>query len=117
MAHYDCSWKAERAARRGARDSGLRRRVNCLAWADDLAVVTQSKEEMEQALGLVRRWGKDNGLELNAAKSKVIVFGEGKWLKLGWCEGRKGCKCHFRMGPEYLERVRHHKYLGVVMEP
>jgi hypothetical protein len=98
---------------------GMTRSINSLGYADDLTVLATSKIGMEQALEVIRQWTLENGLNMNVEKSTVLVFKGEQWevevdQEGQECEGRPGCRCHFRMGDGFLARVKKHKYLGIV---
>lgn len=45
-----------------------------LAYADDLVLIAKNKEAMLDMLGTLRGFLKDRQLELNAKKTKILVF-------------------------------------------
>jgi RNA-directed DNA polymerase len=48
------------------------RGIEMVRYADDFVLLCRTKEEAEQALGLVREWVSDNGLSLHETKTKVV---------------------------------------------
>ena len=57
------------------------KRVYALAYADDLAIIAETKEEMERMIKYLNKYFKDQELEVNAEKSKIVVFSKGKSRK------------------------------------
>ncbi len=43
-----------------------------LAYADDIAILCRSKEELLKAMDMVEKWGAANGMEVNKKKSGVL---------------------------------------------
>jgi len=80
-------------------------------FADDLVAVTVAKDinEIQSSLQkdttLLVRWAEQEGMKINAAKSKVMLFG-----------GKRDTLQITIDGTE-LENVRSFKYLGVVLDP
>ena len=47
-------------------------RINCLLFADDIALIAEDKKGLEILTGIVGRWAKQNGLEFNTSKCNTI---------------------------------------------
>ena len=75
-----------------------------LLYADDTVILSESTEGMQKTLDAMKRFCENFGLNINAEKTKVMVFSRGKIRKLPvfMFEGKK------------LEIVWEYKYLGVV---
>ena len=54
------------------------KRVYALAYADDLAIIAETEEEIERMIKYLNRYFKDRELEVNAEKSKIMVFSKRK---------------------------------------
>ena len=75
-------------------------------YADDTALFATSPEKLQNCLNIFGVYCKNNGLKVNASKSKVVVFG-----------GRsKTCKFEFKLGSQALEKVENYTYLGVNLQ-
>ena len=76
------------------------RRLGCLAYADDIVLMAESKEDMEELLQLASRYGREWNVRYSGRKSKVIEFNsqeEGQWV----------------LGNNILEVVDKYTYLGL----
>ena len=74
-----------------------------LMYADDIVLLSTSSEGLQQRLDGVYRFCKDWCLDLNVSKTKILIFNKaGRLLKENLC-----------FGDEYLECLRHYRYLGV----
>ena len=73
-----------------------------LAYADDVAIIAESREEMHTILKRIEIYFSRKDMELNVEKSKMLVFRKG---------GRKE-KNVWRWEGKEIEEVRTYKYLG-----
>ena len=48
--------------------------INCLMYADDLAMMTDSEIELQNILRVIRMWRQTNHLEINETKSSIVHF-------------------------------------------
>lgn len=84
-----------------------RRKVLALMYADDLAVMATTKEEIQWALGTLRIECEELKMELNVKKTKWMAFRKAgrnpKWEI--WHQGKR------------IEQVSRFIYLGVVLTP
>ena len=80
-------------------------RVTTLLYADDLAILAESPEELQAALDALSRWARDYGFTFSAGpdKSAVMVF-----------HGRHQRMPPFRLGDLCLPFVQSYPYLGIV---
>ena len=81
---------------------------NCLLWADDLFVVSQSAIGLQNAINKVEAFYSSIGLQLNSKKTKIMIFNKsGKVLK-----------CHnFSLAGTHLEVAECYQYLGIKLRP
>ncbi len=80
--------------------------ISVLAYADDLALLANSPEDLQKLIQICRTWSQNNGLEFSPSKSKVLVFHPKKQTK-------KHKKFKFNLNGKILERVNSFKYLGI----
>jgi hypothetical protein len=81
--------------------------VGVLLYADDMALMARSREELQQMMEVVVQYSQQWRFRLNAAKTKVMVVGEKKMDK----EARAGQV--WKLGGATVEEVKVFKYLGV----
>ena len=55
---------------------GSDRLVGCLAYADDVVLMSENKAEMDEMLQIVNQYGKEWGLKFSPHKCKVMQFGD-----------------------------------------
>ena len=77
--------------------------ISCLIYADDLVLVSESQEGLQNCVNKTWEYCKSWGLEINYAKSKVMIFNKGSRLS----------NVKFYIDKTELEIVRHYKYLGI----
>lgn len=76
------------------------RRLGCLAYADDIVLMAESKEDMEELLQVASIYGREWNVRYSARKCKVMEFNsqkEGQWI----------------LGNSILEVVDRYTYLGL----
>ena len=81
--------------------------VSILLYADDIALISPSEEEMQRMLNFVARWCKQWTMDINMSKSKIIHF------------RKKNVDCSdikLMLGENELQYVSHYKYLGVYFD-
>ena len=81
--------------------------IGCLIWADDILLLSKSKEGLENMLLALKLYSERNGMALNAKKTKVMIFNK---------NGRH-IRRVFKFGQEKLETTRQYKYLGFLVTP
>ena len=77
---------------------------NCLLYADDVVLVSQSAKGLQNCLNKLGDYSQNWCLDINYDKSKVLVFNRTGRLT----------KCNFSILNIDLEIVREYKYLGVM---
>lgn len=82
-----------------------KRRLRSIAYADNIVLIAEDEEIMEM-LKRLRKWIEGKGLELNAAKTNVMIF-----RKAG---GRRK-RTELKWGKEELEIVKSFEYLGYII--
>ncbi len=81
--------------------------ISSLLWADDILLLSTSKEGLQAKLNNLADYCKENKLDVNTDKTKVMIFSKtGRLLK---------DKFYFKK--ETLENVREYKYLGFIVTP
>ena len=74
--------------------------LGCLAYADDIVLMTESRREMEDMLNIVQTYGREWGVKFSERKCKVMEFnsdGRNQWV----------------LGNNVLEVVDKYTYLGL----
>ena len=98
------------ATKLSADDSGLKldnKKVNSLFWADDIVLLTETREDLERLLKNVSEYCNLNKLTINCKKTKCLIFN-----KTGRLIREK-----ISMNGVPLENVREYKYLGFIFTP
>lgn len=78
-------------------------KVYCLKFADDVAILAEQLTDLQQMIKILERYNGRNKLELNAKKSKIMIFRKG---------GRLSKEEKFHYKGEEIEIVNKFKYLG-----
>ena len=81
--------------------------INSLIWADDILLLSLSKEGLNQIIGLLSSYCEQNRLTLNKEKTKCMVFNK---------TGRV-IRTPFYFRGTLLETVKSYKYLGFTVTP
>ena len=87
-----------RVSRRGARIGN--KTIGCLAFADDLVIIGEKREDMEELLRITSEYGEEWQVKFSANKCEVMKYNsrdEGQW----------------KLGDSILEVVENYKYLGI----
>jgi hypothetical protein len=79
------------------------KKINMLAFADDVDLTTEKEEELTTLLPAMIVAGASVGLKINEEKTKLMVVTKRQNANTG----------HMRVGDNTFERVKHFKYLGV----
>ena len=53
---------------------GMTEKLNMLLYADDLALITDSDENLQKLIEVLYQWCEDNDMSINSDKTKVIHF-------------------------------------------
>ena len=80
-------------------------KVSALLYADDIALVSLTEEDMQQLLDTLHDWCKRWRVLINTDKSKVVHFRRGR---------RQRTEFVFKVGDNILEVTEKYKYLGVI---
>ena len=78
-----------------------------LLYADDIALLSESEDDMQNMLDIVYEWCRKWRLEVNCSKTKVMHF-----RKKNLCRSQYV----FYLGETPLNYDDHYKYLGVIFE-
>ena len=82
--------------------------VGSFFWADDIAIISESKEGLQNSLDHLQRYCQSNKIRVNVKKTKCMVFNKsGKLLR--------GNNFHF--GNEEIDLVNRFNYLGFLLTP
>ena len=49
-------------------------KINNLLFADDLAIFSLSKEDLQKRISILQQYSNEWGLELNLSKTKIMIF-------------------------------------------
>ena len=79
--------------------------LSCLLYADDLVILSTTKEGLQQSLNSASSYFDEWNLEINHEKSKCMIFNK---------RGDKG-KDLFNIKGNALKNVKTYKYLGVII--
>ena len=79
-------------------------KIFVLLYADDTALLAESREDLQTALDSFEQYCRMWKLTVNIEKTKIIVFGRGK-IKTDLA---------FHLNNQNIEIVKHFKYLGVI---
>ena len=75
-----------------------------ILYADDTVLFANSKENLQKCLNGLKHYCDKWKLEINASKTKIIIFSKGKPQLQNH---------NFKIGDEIIEVVKDFKYLGV----
>lgn len=94
------------------------RDVSNLFFADDIAVIADSKEDLEVILQTIYDFSLKWRFKFNIDKCSVVVFDDKRHdsLSVGDCKSECKCNHHFRFGPFLIQQVLMYKYLGVELD-
>ena len=76
--------------------------INCLLFADDIALIAETEEELQRLLDVASAFAIKWNLSFNFNKSKVLVVGK-----------RVNRSKQWKLGSDLIEEVNEYKYLGV----
>ena len=79
--------------------------LNCLMYADDIALISQSKEGLQCCLNKLNAYCKTWQLTVNNDKTKVVVFNK---------TGKMKNDSRFHIDGKEFETVKEMKYLGII---
>ena len=82
-------------------------KVPCLFWADDLLLISKSKQGLQKQIEIVDQYCSDWKLTLNVEKTKTVIFNKaGATLK----------KEQIQYRGKNIKTVKHFKYLGILLD-
>jgi hypothetical protein len=85
----------------------LQEEMSCIMWADDIILFSQSEEGLQSMLDNLYSYTVDNGMQINADKTKVMIFNKtGKFFRRT-----------FRVGNDQIFSTNEYKYLGFLITP
>ena len=85
------------------------RKLNCLLWADDLLLVSQTATGLQNAINKMYNFYTELGLHINIKKTKVVIFN-----KRGITFEKK---FNFYLNNVKLEITDQYQYLGIKLRP
>ena len=81
--------------------------IPILMYADDVAIISDNKDQLQTMLNLVDTWCKQWGMNVNMSKTKVIHFRK---------KGSDRCEQIFKLGERNIDYISEYKYLGVFFD-
>ena len=79
--------------------------INALAYADDIVLLSTTKEGLQKAIDTVQEYCTNWKLKINSSKTKTMIFSR----------GNQKIKASFRIGETTLENTKEYKYLGITI--
>jgi len=76
--------------------------INCLLYADDMLILSKTKDGLSKALMILEVYCKKWQLKINPVKTKIIIFNKNKYEDIS-----------FQIDGQELEKVRTYNYLGI----
>ncbi len=77
--------------------------IGCLFYADDLVIISESKEGLQCGLDSLSQYCNDWYLKVNKSKTKVMIFQK----------SRSNLQVNMNLDGHSLEQVKNYKYLGL----
>lgn len=81
-------------------------KLNCLIYADDVLLLSESKEGLQSCLNALQLYCDYWKLQINIGKTKVMIFSVGKMKKENM---------QFKLYDSVIETVEKYKYLGILL--
>jgi hypothetical protein len=81
--------------------------VSILVYADDIALISKSENDLQKALDTVYRWSTQNMIKFNKSKSNVVHYRK---------KGQGKTQFTFRLGDATLSLESYYKYLGLYLD-
>ena len=78
-----------------------------MLYADDLLFFSKSRSDVRQALRVLEKWSKDNGMVVNVDKTKIVKFRRG---------GKLSKHDVFKYDRKKIEIVNSFEYLGITVQ-
>ncbi len=79
--------------------------IKCLLFADDLVILSKTKEGLQQLLDIIETFSQTWALKMNLTKTKIMIF-----QKRPRCKENKHT---FRAGQQVLQHTHEYTYLGL----
>ena len=79
----------------------------CLFWADDLVLISKTKEGFQELRNILDKYLADWKMKVNFEKTKVVIFNKQGWVL-------KGEKLYY--GNNCLENVKYFKYQRLTLD-
>jgi hypothetical protein len=86
---------------------GNNTKISSILWADDLVMISESKDGLTKMLNDLLKFSAEHGLKINADKTKCMIFNK---------TGRH-FRCSIKCKDMTIETVREYKYLGFLVTP
>ena len=81
--------------------------VPCLFWADDLVLLSKTKDGLQKKLDILAKYSADWKLKVNIDKTKSLIFNKsGRLIKTD--------KVYYK--GDMIEPTKHYKYLGILLD-
>ena len=80
--------------------------VQCLIYADDLVLISESTDDLQCMLNVLHEWCHKWRMKVNINKTKVMHFR---------VQGYSATDSRFTLGKHHLEIVDKYKYLGIIL--
>ena len=77
--------------------------INALAYADDIVLLSTTKEGLQKAIDTVQKYCEEWKLKMNKSKTKTMIFSR----------GNQKINCSFNINGVPLENTKEYKYLGI----
>ena len=79
----------------------------CLVWADDLVLLSITKDGLQKQLDIPAKYSSDWKLKVNTDKTKSLIFNKsGRLIKTE--------KVYYK--GDMIEPTKHYKYLGILLD-
>ena len=86
---------------------GILKTLSCILWADDLVMISETKEGLTKMIEKLSEFASQNGLKINSDKTKCMIFNK---------NGRH-IRCNIKCGDMIIHSTREYKYLGFLVTP
>ena len=86
---------------------GILKTLSCILWADDLVMLSETKEGLKKMVEKLAGFALENGLKINADKTKCMVFNKNS----------RHIRCSISCGDLIINSTRVYKYLGFLVTP
>ena len=87
-------------------------------FADDIALIAESKEQLETIMKITYEYSQKWRFMFNYDKCAVMIFAKKvKEIKYGNCSKKCSCNFHWKLGDVLIRQVNVYKYLGIELDP